>query len=190
MSSYEIITIIVSCLSALISIAAMLATYLPYIVYKIKFEVSLTPYVVNKDDFDIRFEIINKRKEDLHLECLCARKEWDLQAFSDKDYPKIIKANSSKIFTISNAKLKFDTSRLSDYIKSERKKKLPKYIVFYFIDSIRKEHSYKIRYKDYLNLKEFFELNRKLQDKTITPSEIERYVLVMGYAIKKNKAFF
>ena len=59
MTNYEIYSIIISCFSALISVTAALAAFLPYILYKVKFKVTFNPFVKDKEDFDIKFSIIN-----------------------------------------------------------------------------------------------------------------------------------
>ena len=113
----------------------------------------------------------------------------DLQIFEEKNYPKVIKANSSAIFTINNSKLNFSSVQVSKFMKFT-KIKPPKYINFYFIDSVRKERLCKIRYKDYENICEYFKVAQKLRTDTLKEEDVDKALKVLNYFFKRNKVKF
>ena len=181
MSIYEIITILISFFSIFVSIAAVFVAYIPYR-KKIIFKVRLNPFIKDKDDFEIEFLIINKSDKDLFIKALGATKSLDLQVFDKKAYPKKIKSNSSRDFSINNSFLKFEIFNIS------KDNKPPKYIKFYFIDSIRNTIASKVKYKDYINVSEIYRLRKLQEEGHIKEDIVNPLAKEMLYFLNKNKS--
>ena len=163
MDTYQILTLIVSLLSITISLGAVIIAYLPYS-KKIIFKVSLNPFTKLEEGFNIDFLIINKTNKDLNVESLSACKIISFQLFDDADFPHLIKANNSEMFSINSSKLKFDSFKLFEEDMVNEKEKNAKYIKFYILNSIRETITYKMRIKDYMNACKIFELYKKIKE--------------------------
>ena len=187
MNVYQVLTLIMSFLSIIISLFAVGVAYLPYS-KRIVFRVSLNPFTHSKDGIEICFSIINKTNKDLLIKSLTAIKIISVQIFDEKDYPHLVKANDSEIFRINTSKLKFDSiPALSQEMTDEKEKNL-KYIKFSILNSIRESITYKMRVKDYINACRIYELHRKSEEGEDDLKSAMQFHDEVMYFFKKNKS--
>ena len=187
MNIYQILTLVISFFSVIISIIAVLIAYLPYS-KKIIFSVSLNPFTKSDAGIEICFLIINKTNKDLIVESLTASKILSVQIFDKDDFTHLVKANDSERFSINSSKLKFNFLH-GFYDKSvvEKEKHL-KYIKFCILNSVRESITYKMRLKDYNNACRMYELYRKNREgKGDLASHFELHNEIL-YFFKKNKS--
>ena len=86
MTSFEIITIVISIFSIIMSILAILVSLIPY-KNKIDFKVSINPF--KKEKLQIKFLIINRSDKDFIISSFYLIRGFDTQSFSEKYYPII-----------------------------------------------------------------------------------------------------
>ncbi len=187
MSTYEILTLIISSLSIVFALFAVIVAYLPYS-KKIVFKVSLNPFTKTDDGFEINFLIINKTNKDLIIDSLTAYKILSIQIFDKEDFPDKVTATSNERFSISSSKLKFDSIKVFDEETIAKYEKNLKYIKFCIINSIRESIIYKMRIKDFINACNIYELYKKNEEGTgDLESNIKLHDEIIYYN-KKNKS--
>ena len=189
MDTYQILTLVISFLSIIISLGAVIIAYIPYS-KKIIFKVSLNPFTQSDDGFKINFLIINNTNRDFIVESLSAIKIISFQMFDEVDFPHLVKANNSEIFSINSSKLKFDSFKAFKEEMVNEKEKHVKYIKFCILNSIRETITNKMRIKDYNNACRIYELCKKIkEDKGDSVSSFE-LINEIFYFNKKNKSRF
>ncbi|MCH5148824.1 MAG: hypothetical protein J1G05_05645 [Clostridiales bacterium] len=187
MDIYQILTLIISFLSIIISFIAVIIAYLPY-AKKIVFKVSLNPFTKSDDGIEICFLIVNKTNKDLIVESLNAIKILSVQIFDKEDFPHLVKANDSEMFSINSSKLKFNSIQVFNEEIIEEKEKHLKYIKFCILNSIRESITYKMRIKDYINACNIYELYKKNREgECDLESDIKLHNEILYFG-KKNKS--
>lgn len=176
MSSYEMLSVCISAISVLIALSVAFVTYIPYF-NKIKFKVTLNPYIKGEDYFNIRILIINKSSKDLDISDFYVVKGLKIHTFKKTEFPSKVKANSSVDWVVKSTDLTFETDLSFGHLKDK-----PRYIAFRFIDSVKKVKERHVRIIDFDNADKLTKLWKKVQahhasgEKDVSPESMPRFL--------------